>query len=122
MDNTDKTEKTLSRRKALARIGLFATAAYTIPAFATLSMAQANSGASEASSSSEASDPSEPSEASAPSEASGPSISIPSEVEALCVEAGVEGGLTNADYVACLIENGEALDPAVLLQLEALTF
>ena len=39
IENTETTEGTLSRRKALGRIGLLAAAAYTVPAFTTLSMA-----------------------------------------------------------------------------------
>ena len=64
--------KELSRRKMLARIGTLAAAAYTVPAFTTMSMAHASDGGSAASANSSASSPSEPSE---PSEASGASSS-----------------------------------------------
>lgn len=67
---TDNTDKTLSRRKALTRIGGVAFAAYTIPAFTMLSVAHASSGVS---SSSEASDASDASDASEPSDTSTPS-------------------------------------------------
>jgi predicted metal-binding membrane protein len=103
MKKSDATEQVITRRKALGRIGLFATAAYTVPAFATLSMAHASSGASgtstasEASTSSDASDASDASAASEASTASGPSASG---VEATCGLPGDEG------YDACLIENG----------------
>lgn len=73
---TDNTDKTLSRRKALTRIGGVAFAAYTIPAFTMLSVAHASSGvsaSSEASDASDASDASEPSDTSTPSDASTPS-------------------------------------------------
>lgn len=46
MTKTDKSETALSRRKMLGRIGLLAVAGYSVPAFTTLSMAQAGSGAS----------------------------------------------------------------------------
>jgi hypothetical protein len=55
----------LSRRDALARIGLFAAAAYAVPAFTTLTVARA----SESSAPSEPSEPSEPSVPSTPSSA-----------------------------------------------------
>jgi len=114
-------EQVLSRRKALGRIGLFATAAYTVPAFATLSMAHASSGVSNASDgSSDASEASEASEASTPSVASGPSISIPSAVEATCSQDGVTADLTNPDYVRCLIDNSDLLSEETLAALEAL--
>ena len=106
----DNSEKTLSRRKALGRIGLFATAAYTIPAFTTLSMAHASSGSSAASG--EASSTSGPSVSgsSGPSvsDASGPSISVPSDVEATC---NPDGDLdpTDPDYLVCLAANGVQL-------------
>ncbi len=88
----DNSEKTLSRRKALGRIGLFATAAYTVPAFATLSMAHASSGASSASAASEAS---EASTASGPSDAP-----ADADVTAACGAPDSDG------YAACLIDNG----------------
>ena len=49
---TDKTETNLDRRNMLRRIGLVAAVAYSVPAFTTLSMAQAASGVSDASSAS----------------------------------------------------------------------
>ena len=59
---TDHTDDTvLNRRKALARIGTFALAAYTVPALTTLSAAHASS------SSSSSSTPSTPSASSGPS-------------------------------------------------------
>lgn len=105
MKKSDTNEQVLSRRKALGRIGLFATAAYTVPAFATLSMAHASSGASSTSS---ASVSTSGASVSGPS-VSGPSISVPSSVEALCSEgelATVAGDLTNPQYVQCLVDNG----------------
>jgi len=117
MKKSDTSEQVISRRKALGRIGLFATAAYTVPAFATLSMAHASSGVSEAS---EASEPSEASEASDASTASGPSISIPSNVEAVCTGNGLTADLADPEYVQCLIDNGELLSAETLEQLAAL--
>ena len=72
---TNNTDKTLSRRKALTRIGGVAFAAYTIPAFTMLSVAHASSGVSatsEASDASDASDSSEPSDTSTPSGVTSP--------------------------------------------------
>lgn len=71
------TEKNkLSRRAALARLGLGAAAVYMVPSMTTLGMAHA----SEASKPSEPSKASEPSRVSAPSEPSEPSkASVPSE-------------------------------------------
>jgi len=93
-------EQVLSRRKALGRIGLFATAAYTVPAFATLSMAHASSGASDAS------DASDASEASGSSDASTPSAASPSDVERACgtepLDASSAEGVT---YAQCVIDN-----------------
>lgn len=110
MKKSDTNEQVLSRRKALGRIGLFATAAYTVPAFATLSMAHASSGASSTSSASVSTSGASVSgpSVSGPS-VSGPSISVPSSVEALCSEgelATVAGDLTNPQYVQCLVDNG----------------
>lgn len=88
------TPNDLSRRKMLARLGTLAAAAYTVPAFTTMSMAHASDGGSAASANSSASspsEPSEPSEASAPSEASGPSD--PSGAS----EASMASGPSNAD-------------------------
>ena len=123
MEKSDATEQVISRRKALGRIGLFATAAYTVPAFATLSMAHASSGASGASNgtSTASSGTSVASVASTASVASGPSISIPSDVEALCSGNGVTADLGNADYVQCLIDNGDLLTTETLDQVLALT-
>lgn len=109
MKKSDATEQVLTRRKALGRIGLFATAAYTVPAFATLSMAHASSGASSASdgASASSSTSSEPSGTPiAQSAASTPSTPSPSDVEKVC---GVENLDTSTDegkaYELCLIEN-----------------
>lgn len=63
----------LSRRRALTRIGSIALAAYSVPAFTTLSAAHASS--SGASAPSAPSEPSAPSAPSAPSSSSGPSRS-----------------------------------------------
>lgn len=110
MKKSNTNEQVLSRRKALGRIGLFATAAYTVPAFATLSMAHASSGASGTSGASSNSGPS----------MSGPSMSGPSgaapmdpaaptnpaggpnpvDVQAMC---GLPG---DAGYGTCLTTNG----------------
>lgn len=67
---TKQDDTALNRRKALARIGGLAVAAYTVPAFTTLSMARASSSASAASPASAASEASAASPASAASEAS----------------------------------------------------
>jgi hypothetical protein len=122
MKKSDASEQVITRRKALGRIGLFATAAYTVPAFATLSMAHASSGASGTSNASDGtSAASEASAASVASVASGPSISIPSDVETLCSQNGVTADLGNADYVQCLIDNGDLLTADTLEQVVALT-
>jgi hypothetical protein len=126
MKKSDATEQVITRRKALGRIGLFATAAYTVPAFATLSMAHASSGASTASGStsdtsgSSGSGPSGSGPSVSGPSVSGPSISVPSDVEALCSEgdlASVAGDLTNPDYVQCLIDNGVDLGEGFVLPL-----
>lgn len=100
MTKTTKTDA-LSRRKLLGRIGVLAAASYTVPAFTTLSMAQAGSGASGGSSnSSDASEASEPSN-SGPS-TSGPSTTIPTPDEGPCGPANPG----DATYDQCLIDNG----------------
>ena len=116
MKKSETSEQVITRRKALGRIGLFATAAYTVPAFATLSMAHASSNASSTSSASDgtsdASGTSGSSDTSAPSVASGPSISIPSAAELACDKNGfgvVGNDLTNEEYVQCLINNESGL-------------
>jgi len=103
----------LSRRKLLGRIGILAAAGYTIPAFTTLSMAQAGSGASGggdggSSNSSSASAASEPSEASAPSDSSGPSGSDDSVGDSTGTSADLCGpeNLDDPAYVQCLVDNG----------------
>jgi hypothetical protein len=73
---TIKKPTDLSRRHLIARIGTLAVAAYTVPAFTTMSMAHASSGASAASSQSSASEQSAQSStstASGQSKSSGPS-------------------------------------------------
>ena len=120
MKKTDAPEQVITRRKALGRIGLFATAAYTVPAFATLSMAHASSGASSASdgasdgasgasdgASGATSSQSESNSApSAQSDVSTPSTPSPSDVEKAC---GVENLDTSTAegkaYELCLIDN-----------------
>ena len=100
----DKDEQQISRRKALGRIGLLATAAYTVPAFATLSMAQAasgNSDASDSSDASEASDGSDASDASDVSDASG--VSAASNCETL--DASAAANLEDPGYVQCMVDN-----------------
>ena len=95
----------LSRRKLLGRIGLLAAAGYSIPAFTTLSMAQAGSGSSGASGGSapsEASAPSEPSEPSAASDPSTPSGPSGSEAEDVCGSKDPN----DAEYLQCLDDNG----------------
>ena len=125
MKKPDTSEQVLSRRKALGRIGLFATAAYTIPAFTTISMVHASSGASSGASSdtsgassgtSAASEPSPASEPSVCSEPSGgsepgvcsePSGPSPSEVEKVCGVENLDTSTTEgAEYEQCLISNG----------------
>ena len=97
----DKDEQQISRRKALGRIGLLATAAYTVPAFATLSMAQAASGNSDASDSSDASEASDGSDASDVSDASG--VSAASNCETL--DASAAANLEDPGYVQCMVDN-----------------
>ena len=94
----NKDEQQISRRKALGRIGLLATAAYTVPAFATLSMAQAASGNSDASDGSDASDASDGSDA---SDASG--VSAASNCETL--DASAAANLEDPGYVQCMVDN-----------------
>ncbi len=111
-DNTKNTEA-LSRRKALRRIGLMAASAYAVPAFTTLSMAQAGSNASTPSAPKPASTPSAPETPSTPSVPSGPTTGTgtgtttggtvtPADIQKAC---GVED-LTNPTYVQCVIDNG----------------
>ncbi len=112
-DNTKNTEA-LSRRKALRRIGLMAASAYAVPAFTTLSMAQAGSNASTPSAPDTPSTPSVPSAPSTPSTPSVPSgpttgtttdgTVTPADIQKAC---GVED-LTNPTYVQCVIDNGGA--------------
>ncbi len=124
MKKSDTSEQGISRRKAIGRIGLLATAAYTVPAFATLSMAHASGSSGVSSASNGTSTPSiasTPSAPSTPSVASGPSISIPSGVEALCSQNGVTADLANPEYVQCLIDNSSLLSPKALAKVLALT-
>ncbi len=123
----EKDTKTISRRKAFARLGGMALAVYTVPAVTTLSMAQASSGVSSvsngnssvsntstpsdssASSVSTASGATTPSVASAPSSpsvASKPSVPSTQDVVDIC---GPEN-LDDPTYTNCLIENGFVLD------------
>lgn len=110
MTNEDKT--VLTRRKALTRLGVFAVAAYTIPAVTTLSMAHASSGgsaASAASGGSSNSGNSGPSDASDPSAGSDPSTaSTASGVDDDDDPSDVCGpeNLDDPDYVTCLEDNG----------------
>ena len=84
--------KELSRRKMLARIGTLAAAAYTVPAFTTMSMAHASDGGSAASEQSAASSMSEASEASDASEASeASSVSSASESSSASLPSTVSG-------------------------------
>ena len=113
-----KTSDQLSRRKLLGRIGLLAAASYSVPAFTTLSMAQAGSGASGGGDSNGGS-----SNASAPSAASVPSAdSAPSAGPSR--NNGTTGGSTGRNnsaaklktcgaenlndptYLQCLVDNG----------------
>ena len=96
-----KSNETLSRRKALGRLGMFAAAAYTVPALTTLSMAHASgtSGASKASASGASASGASASGASA-SAASAPST--PSGAEAICGPANPG----DTAYDQCLIDNG----------------
>lgn len=104
MKKSDATEQVISRRKALGRIGLFATAAYTVPAFATLSMVHASSsGASSASDGASGATSSQSESNSAPSaqsDVSTPSDPSPSDVEETC------GSPEDAGYLQCLKDNG----------------
>ena len=105
----------LSRRKLLGRIGVLAAAGYAVPAFTTLSMAQAGSGASgggndsssNSSNSSNASAASEPSAASAPSNSSGPSGGNDDggTTDGKVKNCGTEN-LNDPAYVQCLADNG----------------
>jgi hypothetical protein len=96
-------EETFSRRKALSRIGAFATAAYTIPAMTTLSIAHASdaSKASKASKASEPSEASEPSDPSAPSEPSMASGASDVEAAANSDECAAAGGTWDDTAGAC---------------------
>ena len=111
----------LSRRAALARLGLGATAAYMIPSLTTLGMAHASE-ASKASAPSVASAPSEPSapsDPSMPSEESGPSLpSLPSGVDVsddirATFDQCRETSTTVEELATCLTEAG--LDANALL-------
>ena len=111
MKKSDTSEQVISRRKALGRIGLFATAAYTVPAFATLSMAHASSGASSASSGASSGTSGASSGASGASSgtsaASTPSAASPSDVEETCGAEDLDTTTQEgADYAQCLIDNG----------------
>ena len=105
MKKSDNSEQVISRRKALGRIGLFATAAYTVPAFATLSMAHASSNASSSSDASGSSNSSSSSDASSSSNASTPSGASSSDVEEVC---GVENPDATPEeaavYTQCVID------------------
>ena len=114
----------LSRRAALARLGLGATAAYMIPSLTTLGMAHASEASkasvpSVASAPSEPSDPSDPSDPSMPSEESGPSLpSLPSGVDVsddirATFESCRETSTTVEELATCLTEAG--LDANALL-------
>ena len=102
----EKKSNKLTRREAMTRLGVVATAGYIVPGFAAFSAAHASS---EASSSSEASEASESSEVSETSVASTPSgVSKPS-LPSLPSDAGItekqkdaykecgEGGGSEAD-------------------------
>ena len=109
-------EKTLSRRAALLRIGALAGAAYTVPAFTTVSMAHASgasgSSASSASSESSASSQSSPSSQSSASSAASQSsassgVSRPSgPVADPVVNQCFESTNTDASFNQCLTDNG----------------
>ncbi|MEL6684805.1 MAG: hypothetical protein AAFX89_10715 [Pseudomonadota bacterium] len=109
---TEKKTTQLSRRALFARIGGLAAAAYTVPAFTTMSMAHASSGASAASAgsaNSSASSPSEPSEASDASDASDASAASDASGASLASSAsGCEPGTSwdgktyNSSGRACL--------------------
>lgn len=100
MKKSDTSEQVISRRKALGRIGLFATAAYTVPAFTTLSMAHASSNASSSS------DASTPSDASGSSAASTPSGASSSDIGKVCGVENLDATPEGALYAQCLIDNG----------------
>ncbi len=108
MTKNTKTEA-LSRRKLLGRIGVLAAASYSIPAFTTLSVAQAGSGASGGGGSA-------PSAESAPSNgpSNGPSVApagtgAPAQTDTTGPTAldvcGPEN-LNDAAYLQCLVTNG----------------
>ncbi len=107
----------LSRRKMLTRTGLVAAAAYTVPAFTTLSVAQADDGASGSSndsssndsSSNDSSNDSGSSSASAASAPSGPSdTSTPTDSVGGTAALDLCGpeNLNDPTYLQCLIDNG----------------
>ncbi len=103
-------QKTLSRRAALLRVGALAGAAYAAPAFTTMSMAHA-SGHSDASASSASSASSAASEASASSASSAASeasmASRPSgAVSDPGVQACVDSTTTDAEFDQCLQDAG----------------
>jgi len=101
--NNEADASTMTRRKALSRLGGVAFMAYSIPALTTLSVAHASSGASNSSNASEASEASEASTASEASSSSGPSKSSGS--SAGLDSCGAEN-LTDPDYVDCQADNG----------------
>ncbi|MCF6272634.1 MAG: hypothetical protein L3J37_05495 [Rhodobacteraceae bacterium] len=121
----DTKNEPLSRRKMLGRIGMIAAASYTIPAFTTLSAAQAGSNSSSNSGSSNSGPSNSGPSNSGPSNSgpsnSGPSNSGPSNSG----PSGAEGGpvtdtdtaptradlcgtenLDDPNYLQCLLDNG----------------
>ena len=118
---TDAVSK-LSRRAALAKLGLLTGAAYLAPALTTISFAQEGSSPSAASEPSAASAPSEPRAPSAPSEPSEPSEPSSASIPSLPSTASVDeqtreayevcrsSASTEAEFVTCLTAAG--IDPA----------
>ncbi len=109
-------QKTLSRRAALLRVGALAGAAYAAPAFTTMSMAHA-SGHSDASASSASSASSGSSASSAASEASASSASSAASEASMAsrpsgavsdpgVQACVDSTTTDAEFDQCLQDAG----------------
>ena len=111
------TQKTLSRRAALLRVGALAGAAYTVPAFTTMSVATAQSASSASSASSPSSKSSvsspssESSVSSASSAASEPSlVSRPSgPTSDPVVDSCNDASSTDAEFNQCLTDAG--VDP-----------
>jgi len=113
MTKSSKTDALVSRRKMLGRIGILAAVGYTVPAFTTLSMAQAGSsasaGGSAASSGASASGASNSGASNSGASNSTPSNSAPS-VSVVSIPSGVDA---TAVETACGAAPAPGEDPTV---------